>query len=76
MMMALLFADVPETKLVLGKSLNPDNIRESSDVYYDCLVDANPPIYKVEWRHNVSTTKRFNKENIARVRSKEVTCPD
>ncbi|XP_052125087.1 nephrin [Frankliniella occidentalis] len=43
---------VPETKLVLGKSLNPDNIRESSDVYYDCLVDANPPIYKVEWRHN------------------------
>lgn len=53
-----LLADVPETKLLLGKSLNPDNIRESSDVYYDCLIDANPPIYKVEWRHNVSINVR------------------
>ncbi|KAG5882145.1 hypothetical protein JTB14_011775 [Gonioctena quinquepunctata] len=44
----------PEAKIVLGTSLNPDNIREGTDVYFDCIVHAHPPVYKVEWRHNVS----------------------
>ncbi|XP_046401604.1 hemicentin-1 [Ischnura elegans] len=43
---------VPEAILILGTSLNPDNIREGSDVYFDCKVSAVPPVYKVEWRHN------------------------
>ncbi|KAL0269902.1 UNVERIFIED_CONTAM: hypothetical protein PYX00_007485 [Menopon gallinae] len=42
----------PETEIELGKSLNPDTIREGADVYFDCLVNAQPPVYKVEWRHN------------------------
>ncbi|RZF47471.1 hypothetical protein LSTR_LSTR007398, partial [Laodelphax striatellus] len=42
----------PETELTLGTSLNPDNIREGSDVYFDCKVKAEPGVYKVEWRHN------------------------
>lgn len=46
--------DVPETKIELGKSLNPNDIREGTDVYFDCLVNAQPAAYKVEWRHNVS----------------------
>ncbi|XP_044744412.1 nephrin-like isoform X1 [Coccinella septempunctata] len=42
----------PEAQIILGASLNPDTIREGSDVYFDCIVNAHPPVYKVEWRHN------------------------
>ena len=48
-------ADIPEATLVLGHSINPDDIKEDSDVYFDCKIDANPPVEKVEWFHNVST---------------------
>jgi hypothetical protein len=41
-------------RLQLGSSLNPDTIREGTDVYFDCLIQARPLVYKVEWRHNVS----------------------
>ncbi|KAL3286211.1 hypothetical protein HHI36_000722, partial [Cryptolaemus montrouzieri] len=44
--------DTPEAQIILGASLNPDAIREGSDVYFDCIVNAHPPVYKVEWRHN------------------------
>lgn len=47
-------SDSPEPQIQLGKSLNPNSIREGSDVYFDCIVNAQPPVYKVEWRHNVS----------------------
>lgn len=51
-------SDTPEAKIILGTSLNPDAIREGTDVYFDCIVNAHPHTYKVEWRHDVS------KENI------------
>ncbi|KAL6265477.1 hypothetical protein P5V15_002273, partial [Pogonomyrmex californicus] len=41
----------PETQIQLGTSLNPNAIREGTDVYFDCLIQAEPPVYKVEWRH-------------------------
>lgn len=50
----MFFKDVPETVVRLGTSLDPNSIREGTDVYFDCLVYAHPPVYKVEWRHNVS----------------------
>ncbi|KAL5284444.1 hypothetical protein ACFFRR_006630 [Megaselia abdita] len=43
---------VPETHVRLGKNLEPNQIREKTDVYFDCLVTAHPLAYKVEWRHN------------------------
>lgn len=46
--------DIPETRVRLGTSLEPDAIREGTDVYFDCLVSAHPTVYKVEWRHNVN----------------------
>lgn len=49
------FADTPETQIQLGTSLNPNTIREGTDVYFDCLIQAEPSVYKVEWRHLVST---------------------
>lgn len=54
-----LFTDAPETRIQLGKSLNPEAIREGSDVYFDCIVNAQPSVYKVEWRHNVSTINDY-----------------
>ncbi|XP_061389228.1 hemicentin-1, partial [Musca vetustissima] len=42
----------PESYVQLGTSLNPNTIREGSDVYFDCLVKAEPPVYRIEWRHN------------------------
>jgi len=45
-------------RLQLGSSLNPDTIREGTDVYFDCLIQAQPSVYKVEWRHNVSNRYR------------------
>jgi len=48
-------ADVPETRLKLGSSLSGDHVKEGSDVYFDCVIDANPPVSKVDWRHSVSS---------------------
>lgn len=48
------FADTPETQIQLGTSLKPNTIREGTDVYFDCLIQAEPSVYKVEWRHQVS----------------------
>ncbi|KDR20918.1 hypothetical protein L798_03856, partial [Zootermopsis nevadensis] len=45
-------SDIPIASLQLGSSLNPDTIREGTDVYFDCLIQAQPSVYKVEWRHN------------------------
>lgn len=58
------FADTPETRIQLGTSLNPNEIREGTDVYFDCLIHAEPSVYKVEWRHLVSD---FNRLFISRV---------
>ena len=48
-------SDPPKVKLKLGNGLDRDRISEGQDVYMDCDIRANPPIYKVEWLHNVST---------------------
>lgn len=47
-------SDKPEARILLGASLIPEDIREGTDVYFDCIVDGLPNIYKVEWRLNVS----------------------
>lgn len=51
--------DVPESKIILGTSLEADTIREGTDVYFDCIINAHPPVYKVEWRHNVCNSNWY-----------------
>lgn len=46
---------VPTLLLDLGSNLNPEDIEEGDDVYFECKVHANPAAYKVIWKHNVST---------------------
>lgn len=48
--------DVPDAYVKLGSSLDPNAIREGTDVYFDCIVTAHPAVYKVEWKHNVSAS--------------------
>ncbi|XP_057651793.1 nephrin-like isoform X2 [Diorhabda carinulata] len=43
---------VPILHLSLGSNLNPDDIEEGDDVYFECKVNANPWAYKVLWKHN------------------------
>ncbi|KAF4523453.1 hypothetical protein B566_EDAN008862 [Ephemera danica] len=45
---------VPVVHLELGSSLNPNDIEEGDDVYFECKVHGNPAAYKVIWKHNVS----------------------
>ncbi|KAJ8873987.1 hypothetical protein PR048_024827 [Dryococelus australis] len=46
---------IPEVQIHLGTSLDPESIREGTDVYFDCTIDAHPSISKVEWRHSGKT---------------------
>ncbi|KAF6216306.1 hypothetical protein GE061_000646 [Apolygus lucorum] len=43
---------LPRLKLELGSKMNPEDIEDGDDVYFECKVDANPPAYKVTWKHN------------------------
>ncbi|CAG7826424.1 unnamed protein product, partial [Allacma fusca] len=43
---------LPESRIRLGSSLRADSIWEGTDLYFECLIDANPPVHKIDWRHN------------------------
>ncbi|XP_044599511.1 nephrin isoform X2 [Cotesia glomerata] len=43
---------IPIIRLELGSKMNPDDIEEGDDVYFECKVRANPEAYKVVWKHN------------------------
>lgn len=47
-------ADTPIVTLKMGSSLNPDDIKEGDDIYFDCHIQSNPKPYKLAWYHNVS----------------------
>ena len=53
---AVLFcvADPPVVDLRLGDTLNPLNIKEGDDVYFECSIRANPQKHRITWFHNVS----------------------
>ncbi|CAH1104095.1 unnamed protein product [Psylliodes chrysocephalus] len=43
---------IPVVNLRMGTSLNPDDIKEGDDVYFECLVQSNPKNHKLSWFHN------------------------
>lgn len=43
---------VPVVVMKFGKNLNPDDIEEGDDVYFECIIKANPSAYKVVWKLN------------------------
>lgn len=46
--------DSPIVTLSLGSTLNPHDIKEGDDVYFECNVRANPREHRISWYHNVS----------------------
>ncbi|KAL3285909.1 hypothetical protein HHI36_000427, partial [Cryptolaemus montrouzieri] len=43
---------VPVVTLKMGSTLNPGDIKEGDDVYFECNIRANPKVYKLSWFHN------------------------
>ncbi|XP_067006836.2 nephrin [Anabrus simplex] len=43
---------MPVVTLKMGSSLNPDDIKEGDDVYFECNIRANPKAYKLSWFHD------------------------
>ncbi|KAL6445264.1 hypothetical protein ACFW04_002253 [Cataglyphis niger] len=41
----------PIATLKMGSTLNPKNIKEGSDVYFECNIRANPKFNKLAWFH-------------------------
>ncbi|XP_012285308.1 hemicentin-2 [Orussus abietinus] len=39
----------PIVTLKMGVTLNPEDIKEGDDVYFECIVKANPKAYKLAW---------------------------
>lgn len=48
--------DQPQVTLQLGSTLNPDDIKEGDDVYFECQIKANPKEHRITWWHDVSTS--------------------
>lgn len=44
----------PVVTLKMGETLNPDDIKEGDDAYFECSVRANPKVYKLAWFKDVS----------------------
>lgn len=49
-----MFVDQPQVTLQLGSTLNPDDIKEGDDVYFECHIKANPKENRITWWHDVS----------------------
>nr|XP_022903608.1 nephrin [Onthophagus taurus] len=42
----------PQVTLHLGSTLNPEDIKEGDDVYFECNIKANPKQHKITWYHD------------------------
>uniref|UniRef100_A0A8D8QCP0 Titin n=1 Tax=Cacopsylla melanoneura TaxID=428564 RepID=A0A8D8QCP0_9HEMI len=43
---------VPRVRINFGSSLNPTDIKEGDDVYFECEVNSNPRAHRLVWFHN------------------------
>ncbi|KAG6462566.1 hypothetical protein O3G_MSEX013339 [Manduca sexta] len=42
----------PVLTMSLGSTLNPNDIKEGDDVYFECNIRANPREHRISWYHN------------------------
>ncbi|CAG5056796.1 unnamed protein product [Parnassius apollo] len=42
----------PVLTMSLGSTLNPNDIKEGDDVYFECNIKANPKEHRISWYHN------------------------
>ena len=43
----------PRITLSFGANIDHTKIVEGNDVYFECHIEANPAVYKVEWKKDV-----------------------
>ncbi len=48
-----LLSDLPRVRLAFGSTLQPSNMKENDDVYFECEIRAKPWVYKIEWKFEV-----------------------
>jgi hypothetical protein len=63
----IIISDVPVVSLEFGtnQQIFSSGIREGADVYFECNIKANPWVYKVNWKQNVSflNTQKIAEQN-------------
>ncbi|XP_045502354.1 hemicentin-1-like [Colias croceus] len=76
----------PVVSLSLGSTLNPNEIKEGDDVYFECSVRANPKEHRISWYHNdkpvvhnvvlgvIVSTKSLVLQKLTREHSGEYSC--
>ncbi|XP_038221199.1 B-cell receptor CD22-like [Zerene cesonia] len=42
----------PVVSMSLGSTLNPNDIKEGDDVYFECNIRSNPKEHRISWYHN------------------------
>ena len=47
-------AVTPRAKIRFWRNLLVNSIHLGEDVYFECDIKANPPVYNVTWRQNVN----------------------
>lgn len=50
----LLALDSPRIRIQPGAQVNITGIKEGDDIYFECIVEANPKVDMIEWYLNVS----------------------
>ncbi|XP_023324436.1 titin [Eurytemora carolleeae] len=54
----------PLLDVTLGQTLDPRQIKEGDDVYFECLIVAKPPVYKISWDFNGRELKQNMRDGI------------
>ncbi|XP_018570338.1 nephrin, partial [Anoplophora glabripennis] len=77
---------IPVVTLKMGSTLNPDDIKEGDDVYFECNVRSNPKAHKLSWYHNgveifqnvtagiIMSDQSLVLQNVVRSTAGEYTC--
>ncbi|XP_050294680.1 hemicentin-1 isoform X2 [Anthonomus grandis grandis] len=77
---------IPVVTLKMGSTLNPEDIKEGDDVYFECNIRANPKAHKLSWFHNnveiyqnvtggvILSDQSLVLQNVVRSTSGEYTC--
>ena len=50
-----LFADTPRLTVSLGAAIHHDQVREASNVSFECHVVANPAVSEIGWKYEQKT---------------------
>ncbi|XP_059610810.1 uncharacterized protein LOC132257796 [Phlebotomus argentipes] len=84
MVMNIMYA--PQVNLSLGSTLNPDDIKEGDDVYFECHIKANPKEHRITWSHDgnpvvqnvtwgvIISTRSLVLQHVARYHAGQYTC--